>query len=322
MKPKISVIIVTKNRAHKLKNCLDSLVKQSYRNFEVLVVDGHSTDNTKEVAKKYTSVLRIKFFLQSGKGHSNACNDGIKKANGEFIAFIDDDVTVPKKWLSIMLKHFIKNPELGFIGGAVKFKTTNIYEEWVSAGFTNMSSELKKKYVQGCNMAFRKNILLDNLFDEQLVSGGTDTELQFRLGVKGVKCKNFNDLWATHHHSYKNIFTIAKQYKMYSKGLTRFYSKYDIGLLRIGDLYNLSILFMLFWAIIFYISNTITFSIVFSAIFLVLALISFRGFYKSNGFRKVGIIKKVIFSVFNMVFSTYMTIQIVKNRIYMKIQEE
>lgn len=78
MKPKISVVIVTKNRANKLKNCLDSLTKQSYKNFEVLVVDGHSTDNTKEIAEKYASLLHIKFFLQSGKGHSNACNDGIK----------------------------------------------------------------------------------------------------------------------------------------------------------------------------------------------------------------------------------------------------
>lgn len=217
-----------------------------------------------------------------------------------------------------MLNHFIKNPELGFIGGAVKFEKTNIYEEWIGAKFTNMSSNLRKKYVQGCNMAFRKDILLKNLFDEQLVSGGTDTELQFRLGVKGIKCKNFNDLWVTHHHNYKNIFSLARQYSMYSKGITRFYSKYDVGLLKIGDLSNLAMLFILFWSIIFYVSNTFVFFIVFSTIFLALFSFNFRNFYKSNGFRKAGIAKKIIFTFLDIIFSTYMTIQIVKNRIYMK----
>jgi len=318
MKPQISVVIMTKNRADKLKNCLDSLVKQSYRNFEVLIVDGHSTDNTKEIAKKYAPLLHIKFFTQSGKGYSNACNDGAKKASGEFVVYTDDDVTAPKEWLRNILRRFKEYPKLGFIGGPAKFEVTNIWEEWIGVKFTNMSSNFKKKYVHGCNMAFRKKILIDNPFDEDLRFGASDTELQFRLGVRGVKCKNFNDLWVTHHHSYKNIFAIAKQYKMYSKGITRFYSKYDIGLLRIGDLHNLLTLFMLFWAIIFYVSNTLVFSIIFSAIFLALFSFNFRNFYKSNGFRKAGVAKKIIFTLLDMVFSTYMTIQIVKNRIYMK----
>ena len=88
VKPLASVVICTYNRADYLKKCLDSMLNQTCDNFEVIVVNGPSTDNTEEVLKKYP----FRVIQQKEKGGLSAArNLGIEEARGEIIAFIDDD---------------------------------------------------------------------------------------------------------------------------------------------------------------------------------------------------------------------------------------
>jgi glycosyltransferase involved in cell wall biosynthesis len=97
--PKVSVIIPTYNRSHFIKDAVESVVKQTYYNFEVIVVDDGSTDNTKELLAEYVNKLNnFKYIYQDNQGRSAARNLGISLAKGDYIAFLDsDDVWFPDK---------------------------------------------------------------------------------------------------------------------------------------------------------------------------------------------------------------------------------
>ena len=89
---KVSIIIPCYNSAKTLKKCLDSIINQTYKNIEIILVDDFSIDNTVEIIKDYAkSNSNIKFFLSDKKGVSNARNLGLKEATGDYIQFVDSD---------------------------------------------------------------------------------------------------------------------------------------------------------------------------------------------------------------------------------------
>lgn len=107
----ISVIIPTYNRQESLKKCLDSIFQIDYSDYEVIVVNDGSTDGTKEFLEKYKqkhSQLKA-LHLDKNYGPSVARNKGIEIAQGEIIAFTDDDCIVDKNWLREIVKSFKKN---------------------------------------------------------------------------------------------------------------------------------------------------------------------------------------------------------------------
>jgi glycosyltransferase involved in cell wall biosynthesis len=99
MMPRVSVVIPTFNRARDLARCLDSLVAQTFRDFEVLVCDDGSTDDSGAVAKSYGSRLRLEYHWgENFGGPARPRNRGVQLARGELIAFLDsDDWWAPEK---------------------------------------------------------------------------------------------------------------------------------------------------------------------------------------------------------------------------------
>src|SRR5690242_13806787 len=94
--PLISVVIPTFNRARCVANAVDSVLVQTFKDCEVIVVDDGSTDATAEVLKGYGN--RVRVIQQSNRGVSAARNAGIRSARGEWIAFLDsDDIWNPDK---------------------------------------------------------------------------------------------------------------------------------------------------------------------------------------------------------------------------------
>lgn len=107
---KVSVIIPTYNRAHVLREAIDSVLSQKYSDLELLVVDDGSTDHTKEVASSYTS--KLAYIYQEHKGVSAARNRGIKQAQGNYLSFLDsDDLWLPDK-LSTQMRFMEDHPEI------------------------------------------------------------------------------------------------------------------------------------------------------------------------------------------------------------------
>ena len=108
--PKVSVVIPTYNSAQFIVETLESVFAQTYKDYEVIVVDDGSTDNTKEVLKPYMS--RIRYIYKENGGPASARNEGIKNARGEYIAFLDsDDLWLPEK-LEKQVEYFEQYPDV------------------------------------------------------------------------------------------------------------------------------------------------------------------------------------------------------------------
>lgn len=110
---KVSVIIPTYNRADLLPEAIDSVLAQTWKEMEIIVVDDGSTDRTEETVRRYDD--RVRYFYKEHGGPSSARNMGIKKAKGTYVAFLDsDDVWEPEK-LRIQMDFMSEHPEIKFV---------------------------------------------------------------------------------------------------------------------------------------------------------------------------------------------------------------
>jgi len=132
-KPKVSVIIPTYNSAQFITETLESVFAQTYKDYEVIVVDDGSTDNTKEVLKPYMS--KIRYIYKENGGPASARNVGIKNAQGEYIAFLDsDDLWLPEK-LEKQVEYFKSDPDVALV-----------FSDCISFGDEELIRKRKRKY--------------------------------------------------------------------------------------------------------------------------------------------------------------------------------
>ena len=118
-KPLISIITVVLNNEKYLQECIDSLNIQKYTNYEHIIIDGGSTDNTIKIIKKNED--KIDFWIsEKDKGIYDAMNKGIKKAKGNIIGILNSDDTYTKEALTIVNEYFKNDQKLDFLFGSVK----------------------------------------------------------------------------------------------------------------------------------------------------------------------------------------------------------
>lgn len=133
-KPTVSIILPTYNRAHLVGRAIKSILDQTYQDFEIIVVDDGSRDNTEERINSFTDTRIIYVKHQQNKGGSAARNTGIKLAKGRYIAFQDsDDEWLPRK-LELQIKAFeVASSEVGVIyTDMLKIKKNGEEEYWNS----------------------------------------------------------------------------------------------------------------------------------------------------------------------------------------------
>lgn len=173
------MVIPTYNRANLLKRCLASLVEQEYNNFEVVVVDDGSKDQTKDVVNGFKERLDLKYIFQENKGLASARNSGIKEASGDIIAFIDDDCIASRQWLNAINKA-LDEKAVGIEGKTIPNHTISPFSHYVR----NVDGA---RYL-GCNIAYKKEILRETCFDENfpvLYHFREDSDLAFSILEKG-----------------------------------------------------------------------------------------------------------------------------------------
>lgn len=110
--PKVSVVIPTHNRAGYLKEAIDSVLNQTHKDVEIIVVDDGSKDNTKQVLAPYINDRAIQYIYQERRGASAARNAGLKKASGQFIKFLDSDDYLFAQQLEKQLKEIADQKDL------------------------------------------------------------------------------------------------------------------------------------------------------------------------------------------------------------------
>lgn len=171
-KPEISVIIPAYNGASYICEAIESVLSQTYRHFEVIVVDDGSIDNTKEILEPYIAKASIRYFHQGNAGHGAARNTGIKYAQGKYVCFLDQDDWYERGSLEHRLHLYEKYPELGLVCSDFRnaFMESNkqiVYEEsylkkYNKIGkFPNNSIEIKGEDFCIFNKAIFPELILD-----------------------------------------------------------------------------------------------------------------------------------------------------------------
>ncbi len=113
--PRVSVVIRTHNRAHLLPETLMSVEKQTYQDFELILVDDASKDNTKQVAEMHARPDRLRYFYKSTPGRVEALNMGIRMARGEYVALLDDDDLWLQEKLERQVWFLDSHPDAGLV---------------------------------------------------------------------------------------------------------------------------------------------------------------------------------------------------------------
>tara|TARA_A100000164_G_C21858241_1_gene748705 strand:- start:56 stop:907 length:852 start_codon:yes stop_codon:yes gene_type:complete len=117
--PLVSIITVTLNSERYLEDTLESIQKQTMKNYEHIIIDGGSKDSTLDIIKKHSK--KISYWVsESDKGIYDAFNKGLLLAKGKYIGFVNSDDLLTKKSLHILSKYIKKNPKLDFFFGSVK----------------------------------------------------------------------------------------------------------------------------------------------------------------------------------------------------------
>jgi len=173
----VSVIIPTLNEEQFIGDSLCSIRNQSFRDFEIIVVDGGSTDRTVEIAKEYAD----KVVLAPGSKIGEARLIGVKEARGNIIVSTDADTIHPQNWLENLVRHF-EDPEVVVVGGAIyplnPSETTLAYTD----GLNTIANALH--WFIGSNMAFRKDVF-EKAGGYPLLIKGEDWSLSARLAKYG-----------------------------------------------------------------------------------------------------------------------------------------
>lgn len=114
-KPLVSVVIATYNMANYLPLAVRSVLGQTYKNLEVLIVDDGSTDNTQEVVQPLLNDPRVNYIVQENKGQAAAKNRGVHESSGEYIAFLDADDMWASEKLDLQIPFFSQSRTLGIV---------------------------------------------------------------------------------------------------------------------------------------------------------------------------------------------------------------
>ena len=220
----VSVIVPTYNRSDLISETIKSILNQTYKNFELIIVDDGSTDNTEEVIRKFKD-SRIKYIkTDNWGGPAKPRNIGIKKAKGEYIAFCDDDDFWLETKLELVTDYIKKVPGVDLI----------CHDEWLETNRVD-----KKRLTYGPYTTYRDLLFNGNCISTSatvvrrqkiLEVGGFSEDMQFN-GVEDY------DLWlrlAQANCRIEYLHKILGVYRVYGQGITNniaLYNQHSMNLL-------------------------------------------------------------------------------------------
>ena len=197
--PKISVVIPNYNDSETLPSCLEAVLASDYPDFEVIVVDDKSTDNSVEIIKKY----KVKLVEHSKNRRQGAArNTGVSVANGDIILFIDGDVCVYKDTIKKIVGIFLKKEGVSAIVGLPDKKC--VYKNLPSIHFNRrvhfnyLRLPEHINIIYGTVSAVKKNVFLRVGGFNENITGVEDVEIGYRLVSGGYKIFHSKDLLVLH----------------------------------------------------------------------------------------------------------------------------
>jgi len=229
---KVSVIIPAYNEEKVIEQSIKSIINQTYKNLELIVVDDGSTDNTSVLAQKYTDLPNVKVLKKVNGGKANAINYGIEHSSGELIMIVDADSKLEKKAVELMARYF-EDPEIAAVAGSV----------YVSNKVNLITKLQTLEYIEGLNMVrngqaflklvniipgpigmFRKKALYEvGLYDDDTFA--EDCDVTLKLIAHGYKI-DFESEAVAKTEAPENIFDLIKQRYRWTRGILQAIKKH------------------------------------------------------------------------------------------------
>jgi O-antigen biosynthesis protein len=234
--PLVSVVICTYNGSRTIRQSLEAVEKMTYPNYEVIVVNDGSTDDTPKIIAEF----KVRLINSVNLGLSNARNIGMHAANGEIIAYLDDDAFPDTEWLWY-LAFLFKHSDYAAIGGPnILPENPSLISDCVDhtpgAPTHILITDTDAEHIPGCNMSFRKEWLLKiGGFDSRFWVAGDDVDLCWRLQDAGGKIGFAAGAFVWHHRR-NNIKTFWKQQKGYGKAEALLERKWPARFNKVGHL--------------------------------------------------------------------------------------
>ena len=216
--PKVSVVVCTYNGAATLAECLDSLMRLDYPEYEVILVDDGSRDETPQIVEQFP---QVRYHRQENFGLSAARNVGARLATGEIVAYTDDDCVATEEWL-VHLVQGMQDQNVDCIGGP---NVPPAEKSWVARCVAAspggpchvMLDDHHAEHVPGCNMAFHRETLLElGGFDPQFRQAGDDVDICWRLIDAGHHI-GFAPGAMVWHHRRNSVRAYLRQQKGYGR---------------------------------------------------------------------------------------------------------
>ncbi|MDO4780287.1 MAG: glycosyltransferase [Bacteroides sp.] len=251
-----SIIIPVYNRPFEVDELLESLTKQTYKDFEVVIVEDGSKYDCKHIVDKYTDRLNIQYHVKENGGPGMARNFGVEKSNGEYMIILDSDVIVPEKYMEAVDRNLYvykadvfcapdeADPAFTDEQKAISYAMTS---PLTTGGIRNRKRTMDRHYPRSFNMGIRKEVF-------QKVGGfskmrfGEDIELGARLYRAGYNTMLFEDAFVYH----KRRTHFRQFYKqVYNSGIARInlYKKYPETLKAVHFLPAIFTLSLILWVL-------------------------------------------------------------------------
>jgi len=244
---KLSVLVATRNRSHAIAPCLDSIAaaftKAGLIDAEIVVVDNASTDDTASVIKAWAnaSVVPVKLLSEPQQGKSRALNRALRAAQGEILAFTDDDCRLSNEYVNDLLRHNAADTELVLRGGRIELgdpsdmpftiNTDPNLKRWQRT-MNSAKYERFRGRINGCNMTMRR-ALVQRLgpFDENfgpgsLIGAGEDADYICRAYIAGATLEYVPDMTVFHHHGRKTSDEVRELFRGYMIAAGALYTRY------------------------------------------------------------------------------------------------
>ena len=234
---KYSFIIPVYNRPDEVDELLESLVKQTFPDFEVIVVEDGSAVPCKEVVDKYSPLLDVHYYFKPNSGPGQTRNYGVERANGEYMLILDSDCILPTTYLE-MVEEALKCTEADAFGGpdrahdsftdvqkAINYAMTSFF---TTGGIRGGKKKMDKFYPRSFNMGVRKEVY-QALGGFSKMRFGEDIDFSIRIFKGGYRCCLFPEAWVWH----KRRTDLKKFFKqVHNSGIARIhlYKKYPESL--------------------------------------------------------------------------------------------
>ncbi len=233
-KPLISIITPNYNNDKYLESTIQSVINQSYKNFEFIIIDGKSKDNSLKIIKKYKK--KIDFFeSKKDKGNFHAVDKGIKKSKGKIILWINSGDLLDKSATKSVSEIFLKNPKINWINGRCGYIKNNIKFSFIPYAYPQkkiLKGLAHKKfwgYIQQESVCFKKS-----LYNK---SGGLVTKKNFAsdyfLWKKFAKFEKLNTFFIKIGYFRTHENQISSNKDLYEKSTGFISNKFNLNISRL-----------------------------------------------------------------------------------------